>query len=160
MSYLPASIEYLAEPHDIVMLYRGRFHRGTALKELFTRRAMTRILHGIVKDCTDMGVRRIALGWYTPESWQQLKAVATDELEDSFEEFVHKMTKQIQQWEVNGFEVVKVYIDIDHLVAWCKRHGYRVDSRSRAAYGTLLAMHDGELFDINTPIEGLPGRMQ
>jgi hypothetical protein len=120
------------------------------------RRAMTRILHGIVKDCTDMGVRRIALGWYTPESWQQLKAVATDELEDSFEEFVHKMTKQIQQWEVNGFEVVKVYIDIDHLVAWCKRHGYRVDSRSRAAYGTLLAMHDGELFDINTPIEGLP----
>jgi len=46
-----------------------------------------------------------------------------------------------------------MYIDVDHMVAWCKRHGYRVDSQGRTVYGCMLTCHDGELFDLDTPVD-------
>ena len=115
---------------------------------------------------TDDAVKDLAnydgmvLCWYTPETWQQLKAVADDELADTFEDFVRNATKEMQQLEARGIEVEKFYIDVDHMAAWCKRQGYRVDEHGRALYSSMLSMHDGELFDINTPVENGPGRMQ
>jgi hypothetical protein len=49
-------------------------------------------------------------------------------------------------------------INVDHMAAWLKRWGHRVDSRGRAIYGAVLAMHDGKLFDLDTPIE-IPDRV-
>jgi hypothetical protein len=56
-----------------------------------------------------------------------------------------------------------VPIDVGHMSAWCKRHGYPISAASsRAAYGSVLSMHRGELFDIDTPIDdgGLLSRAQ
>jgi hypothetical protein len=95
----------------------------------------------------------LAMPWYTPESWQQLKAVSEDELIDTHVEFVHKMTEAIRKFAAHGIPVEKFVIDVDHMTAWLRRWGHRVDSRGRALYGAVLAMHDGELFDLNTPVE-------
>jgi len=93
------------------------------------------------------------MGWYTPESWAQLQAVAEDTLAGSFDDFVQNATQLAQEMEAQGIKVEKMYIDVDHMVAWCKRHGYRVDSQGRTVYGCMLTCHDGELFDLDTPVD-------
>jgi hypothetical protein len=100
----------------------------------------------------------MAMPWYTHESWAQLKAVADDELCDTHAEFVHRMTGTIRAFRARGIEVEKFVINVDHMAAWLKRWGHRVDSRGRAIYGAVLAMHDGKLFDLDTPIE-IPDRV-
>jgi hypothetical protein len=84
-----------------------------------------------------------AMGWYTPESWERLRAVAVDVVM-SFEEFERKANRKVRQLETEGFTVEKVLIDVDDMVAWCRRRGYRVnDSKARAAYGAALLMVRG-----------------
>ena len=97
--------------------------------------------------------------WFTPESWRQLQAVADDKLCGSYQAFVRKTNRAIREFEAQGIEVEKFSIDVEHMAAWCRRHGYRVDSRSRALYGVLLASHDGELFDLEATID-VPPRPQ
>jgi hypothetical protein len=43
-----------------------------------------------------------------------------------------------------------------HMVEWCERHGQRIDKTGRSAYGFLLALHGGELFDLDTPAWQMP----
>jgi hypothetical protein len=85
-------------------------------------------------------IRGTTMGWYTPESWERLRAVA-DDVVMTFAEFEQKAERKVRQLEAEGFAVEKVMIDVDHMVAWCRRKGYRVnDSKARAAYGTAVQM--------------------
>lgn len=95
----------------------------------------------------------MAMPWYTPESWRQLGAVADDKLCGTHADFVQKTTQAIRRFKAEGVEVEKVLIDVDHMAAWLKRWGHRIDSRGRAMYGALLALHDGKPFDLNTPMQ-------
>jgi hypothetical protein len=104
----------------------------------------------------------MAIAWYTPASWQALQAVAGDTL-CSYDEYLRKMEDLLRGFTAQGLMAEKVAVDVEHMAAWCKRHGYSVsDGGSRAAYGAMLAMHEGKLFDINTPIDdaGLLARTQ
>jgi hypothetical protein len=94
-----------------------------------------------------------AVAWYTPESWRQLQAAACDAL-CSYAEFLQNTEAIVLGFKAQGIAAEKVTVDVAHMAAWCKRHGYPIsDTRSRAAYGSILGMHRGELFDINTPID-------
>jgi hypothetical protein len=101
----------------------------------------------------------LAMPWFTPEGWQQLKAVADDAqaLIGTHEEFVRKTAGAMRMFKKRRIAVEKFTIDVDHMTAWCRRHGHRIDSRGRAMYGALLALHDGKLFDLDTPME-MPDR--
>jgi hypothetical protein len=70
---------------------------------------------------------------------------------------VRKVERGIREFEAEGIKVEKVLIDIDHMVAWRRRHGHRIDSCGRAMYVALLALHDGKLFDLDTPMQ-MPGQ--
>jgi hypothetical protein len=104
----------------------------------------------------------MAIAWYTPASYRRLQAVAGDTL-CTYDEFVKKTEGLLRGFMAQGIAAEKVAIDVGHMAAWCKRHGYPVsDGGSRSAYGAILAMHGGRPFDLNTPIDdaGLLSRTQ
>jgi hypothetical protein len=104
-----------------------------------------------------------AIAWYTPTTWRQLQDVAGADALCSYAEFTRKTEEILCGLQARGIRAEKVPIDVDHMSAWCKHRGYPIsDSGSRAAYGSILGMHGGELFDINTPFDdrGLLSRTQ
>jgi len=82
----------------------------------------------------------IAWGWYTPETWRELQAIPEAAIEMTYPEFVRKCERQIADLEAQGFRVEKVFIDVGQMVEWCRRNGYEIDSRGRAAFGAALAL--------------------
>jgi hypothetical protein len=80
------------------------------------------------------------MSWYTPESWQALRTVADDrdKLADSFEDFVAGAERCRAGFAKRGIAVEKLLLDVGDLVRWCRREGYRVEGKGRAAYGAHL----------------------
>jgi hypothetical protein len=99
----------------------------------------------------------MGMAWYTPESWRELQAVAEGPLCGSYGEFVAYATEQVRAFEARGIKVDKYPVDVAHMAAWCKRHGYRLNSKGRSIYGAALlaAGRDRAKLD-KTPFEGLP----
>jgi hypothetical protein len=91
----------------------------------------------------------LAMAWYTPASWRQLQE-AVGAGDDSYEEFVRRVDEQIRLFAARGIVVEKMLIDVPHMLAWCKRHGYGVnDSKGRATYGAMLQMADRDLAELD-----------
>jgi len=90
-------------------------------------------------------VKTIALAWYTPESWERLRAVADDRAAlGSHAAFVRKADRLAREYQAQGFAVEKILVDIDELAAWCRREGVRITQRSRATYGAVQAARMGD----------------
>jgi hypothetical protein len=105
----------------------------------------------------------MAIAWYTPATWCQLQDVAGADTLCTYDVFVKKTENLLCGFRAQGIAAEKVPIDVNHMSAWCRRHGYPISATgSRAAYGSILGMHGGELFDINTPFDdrGLLSRTQ
>lgn len=105
----------------------------------------------------------MAIAWYSPTTYRQLQDIAGADALCSYGEFVKKTEDLLRGFRAQGIAADKVPIDVGHMSAWCKRHGYPISAASsRAAYGSVLSMHRGELFDIDTPIDdgGLLSRAQ
>jgi hypothetical protein len=87
----------------------------------------------------------IGMPWCTPESWTRLCAVADNraELVDALQEYEEKIGKLACQFEAQGYRVERVMVDVDEMVAWCCRQGYRVNQTDRAAYGAALCASIG-----------------
>jgi len=39
--------------------------------------------------------------------------------------------------------VVKTLIDVDDMASWCRKNGYQINARGRAAYGAMVAAWQG-----------------
>jgi hypothetical protein len=89
-------------------------------------------------------VNKIAMAWFSPESWRQLEAVSDAAVCGSYEEFLRHATEMVRAFEAEGIEVEKHFLDVPHMVAWCRRWGYRIDSKGRAAYGSALLAAGGD----------------
>ena len=96
-----------------------------------------------------MSLSSIGMSWYTPDNWRALQAVAEDNLCSTYEEFVRQTNDSIRDYEAQGETVTKVLIDVPHLVSWCKRHGLRVNSDARSAYGAMLLLADGDRSELD-----------
>ena len=87
----------------------------------------------------------IGMSWYTPESWERLRAVADDRATlGTFDAYQRKAERAIREFAAQGIKVEKVLLDIDDLVRWCRREGYAIDQRGRAAYGVALLVSVGD----------------
>jgi hypothetical protein len=77
---------------------------------------------------------------YTATSWARLREVADDrdDLVDTVEEYELKAERLIRQFEAPGYRVERVMVDVGAMLAWCRREGFRVDQKGRAAYGACL----------------------
>lgn len=81
---------------------------------------------------------QIGLAWYSREAWKRLRAIADDreKLDDSFEEWERGALQAIRDLASVGRQVLKVPIDVEAYVTWCRERGCRLDSASRAEYVT------------------------
>jgi hypothetical protein len=94
----------------------------------------------------------IALAWYRPATWAQLKAIPEARIEISYDEFVRNFERLSQQFAARGVKVEKVVVDVDQMVTWCHRNGYAVDTIGRSIYGSMLAMARENPEVLNQPI--------
>jgi hypothetical protein len=86
----------------------------------------------------------LALGWYTPSTWRELQAIPEAKITMSYDEYMRKVERMTADYEAEGIHVIRVPINVAQMVAWCRKHGYDVDTRGRAAYGAALATAHGE----------------
>jgi hypothetical protein len=91
----------------------------------------------------------MGVAWYTPEAWAQLEAMPEARIEKSYQDFVRTFERIVQGCAAQGVQVEKLTIDVAEMTAWCHRHGYEVDSKGRATYGSvlLLARDDPEVMN-------------
>jgi hypothetical protein len=88
------------------------------------------------------------LSWYTRESWRHLEEVTEAPLCESYDAYVALTEKMIREFEEqHGILVVKTLID--DMVVWCRKNGYRINSRGRAAYGAVVAACQGQDSDLS-----------
>jgi hypothetical protein len=88
-------------------------------------------------------IRAMGFAWYTPAGWYRLREVADDLDGQTYLEFVTKAERIIAEFAAQGIRAEKVVIDVDDLVAWCRREGCKNDQKARAAYGAhLMCLRD------------------
>jgi hypothetical protein len=83
-----------------------------------------------------------ALPDYTPDGWDRLRAVA-DGITMSFAEWQATLAKTVSGFEADGMQIKLIAMDvaeIDEMVDWCRRKGYRVDPSGRAAFIAFKAL--------------------
>jgi hypothetical protein len=89
--------------------------------------------------------------WYTPESWRQLEEAVAEAglppemLVGSHADFVARFDILRSHYERQGVRVVKMPIDVPHMVAWCKRYGMPLNTASRAQYMAHMALGGDKL---------------
>jgi hypothetical protein len=78
----------------------------------------------------------IAICFYTPDSYQELKEVADDKkvLCDSYADWLVEFSKAVKGLKEQGMEVVPVNINIGELIKWCKENKLKNTSSNRSKY--------------------------
>jgi hypothetical protein len=93
----------------------------------------------------------IGMAWYTPEAWKQLVAMPEARIEKSYQDFVHAFERGVRELATRGVRVEKLTIDVAKMTEWCRRHGYEVDTRGRATYGSMLMLARDDPEVMNRP---------
>lgn len=80
----------------------------------------------------------LGIAWYKPEEWSHLLEVAADrdELEDTFEEWLHNAEMRLHEMAEAGINAMRVYINVDELHNWCIGEGRPLDGSARAIFTT------------------------
>jgi hypothetical protein len=77
----------------------------------------------------------IGMGWYTPATWRELRAIPEAKIEMTYSALMRKCERSIAEFRAQGVQVVKIPINVSQMVEWCRKHGYEIDTRGRAAFG-------------------------
>ena len=85
---------------------------------------------------TSLGNSVVGLAWYFPSQWQQLREVSADSehLEKTYPEWLAAFEEAFQKLSAAGIAVVKVPVDIEALIGWCRERSLPIDSKARAQY--------------------------
>jgi hypothetical protein len=78
----------------------------------------------------------VGIAWYRREDFARLRAmyVDADEVPETYEAWLDKAMKFMGQMTLEGFYMVKVYLDPEAFAAWCESHGLEMDGKARAEY--------------------------
>jgi hypothetical protein len=78
----------------------------------------------------------VAICFYTPDSYQELKEVADDKkvLCDTYADWLVEFSKAVKGLKEQGMEVVPVNINIGELIKWCKENKLKNTSSNRSKY--------------------------
>ena len=74
--------------------------------------------------------------WYRADQYERFKKISKDghKLPDTHAHFVQFAEQGMQQARLAGWVPVKVDVDIDVFLAWCRATGRDVDAQSRVDY--------------------------
>ena len=80
----------------------------------------------------------IGVAWYRRDQWPRLLEISTDrsELEDSYDNWLVHVREAFQRMSNEGIDPVKVDIDTEELLDWCRSRNLAVSARARAQYVT------------------------
>jgi hypothetical protein len=86
----------------------------------------------------------VCLAWYLPEQWDRLRAISNDPhvLEDTYLEWFNGATEYAQKMSENGIQCMKVHVDVEELLEFCRKRRLPIDSSSRAQFATHKARCD------------------
>jgi hypothetical protein len=78
----------------------------------------------------------VAICFYTPASYEELKKVADDKknLCDTYADWLVEFSKAVSGLREQGLEAVPVNINIGELKKWCKQNNLKNTSSSRSKY--------------------------
>ena len=90
----------------------------------------------------------LGIAWYKREEWPHLLEISADrdELEDTYEEWLHNAETRLHGKAEAGIYVMRVYINLDELQDWCIVQGRPLDGRARAVFTAekLRQLHKGQ----------------
>ena len=83
----------------------------------------------------------VAICFYTPDSYKELKEVADDKkvLCDTYADWLVEFSKAVKGLKEQGMEVVPVNINIGELIKWCKQNKSKNTSSNRSKYVAELS---------------------
>lgn len=78
----------------------------------------------------------VAICFYTPASYEELKKVAGDkkDLCDTYADWLVEFSKAVNGLKEQGLEVAPVNINISELIKWCKQNNLKNTGSSRSKY--------------------------
>ncbi len=78
----------------------------------------------------------LGIAWYRREEWSRLLEIAADrdELEDTYEEWLHNAETRLHEMAEAGINPTRVYINLDELQDWCIVQGRPLDGDARAVF--------------------------
>jgi hypothetical protein len=87
----------------------------------------------------------VGISWYRgEEDFLRLKAMFKDGdvLPDTYDSWLQEAKRVSGYLTLEGFKVVRVYLDPETFPAWCQANGYDTDAQARARYATEFAQKD------------------
>jgi hypothetical protein len=92
-----------------------------------------------------------SIGFYQREQWPLLLETADDRhvLEDTYDQWLFAVKKNLKKMRAAGMEPLRVDVDVNELLAWCKTKGVKNIGTERAAYfADLCRLGRGKKIDI------------
>jgi hypothetical protein len=110
------------------------FWRGEDQHRAVGERAMSDYLEQ--SDAHNVEVIEARVAWYRPEQWSRLLAVRVDsnELPPTHAEWAQIAEATLIGMKRPGVDIVKIDVDVDALVDWCRANGRAVDSAACLDY--------------------------
>jgi hypothetical protein len=92
-----------------------------------------------------MNTQIVGIAWFRSGQWERLREVSADriQLETNYDDWVRHAEKTLFDLHTNGLKVVRVDIDVDDLLSWCKIKHFPINSESRSKYAAeMLQLRD------------------
>ncbi len=76
------------------------------------------------------------VAWYRPEQWKLLREVSADveDLEETHSEWMAAANKALRILREEGASFVKVDVDVEELLNWCREKGVKIDGAARSEF--------------------------
>jgi hypothetical protein len=83
----------------------------------------------------------IAIPFFTEKQWAEARLVMEDggNFHDSYTEFVQRVENAETQLRSEGKATIRVNIEPQTFVRWCKDNGRKVNAQSRSTYAAIEA---------------------
>ena len=85
------------------------------------------------------------IAWFLRDQWTELKSVVSDpeELEATYDEWETVIRDSVPDLIDRGVSLVKVPVDVNDLVSWCRKRRKSIDADARAQYVAELLQQRG-----------------
>ncbi len=99
-----------------------------------------------------MKTQTIGIAWFRPDQWERLREVSADsvELEADHNDWLGHAEKTLFELHTQGMNVVRVDVDVEDLLHWCRTKQRPVNAESRSKYAAeLLQLRDQQTGSIH-----------
>ena len=89
-----------------------------------------------------MKISIIGIPWYTQRDWPRIREIMIDpdSLPPTYEKWLYRANKIVQNATHKGIVVYKVQIDPKAFPAWCRSRGLNIDGNARTEFADLHAI--------------------